>query len=445
MYDLLIQHVDVLQIANGAHTILPHHDLAITDRRISAIAPAISSGLAREVIDGEGHLAIPGLINSHAHTAMSLFRGVAEDVPIEEWFNRFIWPLETNLTPEDVYWGTLLGLAEMIEAGVTCVADHYFTTDVIAQAVQESGMRALLAWTLFSGADEDTQLNSARRFTEQWYGAAGDRIRVWMGPHSPYTCTPSFLGRIARTARELGVGIHIHLAETAGQVAQSIATYGRSPVMVAYDAGLFAGPALAAHVAHVSPEDIAVLATYGAAVAVTPKTEMKLGIGVAPVTTMRAAGVTVALGSDGAASNNTYDILESARLLALLEKLRTGNARVMPIGTVLELATVAGAQALHWEGIGVLQPGARADLALIQYATAHIQPVHNPAAALLYSSQPADVRTVIVDGRILMRDRVLLTIDKPRVLREVVARMERLTQYQLDKRIAVYPEARTDA
>ncbi|ABY35065.1 MAG TPA: amidohydrolase [Chloroflexus aurantiacus] len=441
MYDLLVQRADVLQIANGVPSVLPQHDIAITDRRIVAIAPDISPGLARETLAADGLLAIPGLINSHSHTAMSLFRGVAEDVPIEEWFNGIIWPLETNLTPEDVYWGTLLGLAEMIEAGVTCVADHYFAMDAIVQAVQESGMRALLAWTIFSGADEHEQLSQARQFVEQWHGAEADRIRVWMGPHSPYTCTPSLLRRVAQTARELGVGIHIHLSETAAQVAQSLATHGCSPVSVARNAGLFDVPALAAHVAHVSPEDIATLAAHGVAVAVTPKTEMKLGIGVAPTLAMREAGVTVALGSDGAASNNTYDILESARLLALLEKLRQSDARCMPIGTTLELATGAGARALQWDGIGVLQVGARADLALVQCATAHTQPLHNPAAALLYSSQAADVDTVIVDGRILMHRRTLLTIDKPRVLREVAARIERLTQRQGERRIATYPEA----
>lgn len=441
MYDLLVRRADVLQIANGVPSVLPRHDIAITDTRIVAIAPDISSGLARETLAADGLLAIPGLINSHSHTAMSLFRGVAEDVPIEEWFNGVIWPLETNLTPEDVYWGTLLGLAEMIEAGVTCVADHYFAMNAIVQAVQESGMRALLAWTIFSGADENDQLSQARQFVEQWHGAEADRIRVWMGPHSPYTCTPSLLRRVAQTARELGVGIHIHLSETEVQVAQSLATHGCSPVSVARNVGLFDVPALAAHVAQVSPDDIATLAAHGVAVAVTPKTEMKLGIGVAPTLAMREAGVTVALGSDGAASNNTYDILESARLLALLEKLRQNDARCMPIGTTLELATSAGARALQWDGIGVLQVGARADLALVQCATAHTQPLHNPAAALLYSSQAADVDTVIVDGRILMHRRTLLTIDKPRVLREVAARIERLTQRQSERRIATYPEA----
>ncbi len=444
MYDLLIQRIDVLQIVNGAPVVLPQHDIAISGQRIAAIAPAISPGLARETLAADGHLATPGFVNSHAHVAMSLFRGVAEDVPIEEWFNGIIWPLETNLTDEDVYWGALLGLAEMIESGVTCVADHYFAMEAIAQAAQEAGVRALLAWTLFSGADERDQLERARQFTQQWHGAAGDRIRVWMGPHSPYTCTPSFLGRIARVARDLGVGIHIHLAETASQVEQSMATYGRSPVMVARDAGLFQTPALVAHAAHLSAEDIAALASDGVAVAVTPKTEMKLGIGVAPVTALREAGVTVALGSDGAASNNTYDILESARLLALLEKMRTGNARCLPIGEALELATAAGARATGWgEEIGAVRVGARADLALVKCDGAHLQPIHNPAATLLYSAQPADVTTVIVDGRVLMRDRTLLTIDKPRVLREVTARMERLTQRPVDQRMAVYPELRS--
>lgn len=446
MYDLLIAGADVLRIDGSQASVLPRHAIAIAGGRIAAIAPSIDPGLAREVIEARGMLATPGLVNAHAHAAMGLFRGVAEDVPVEEWFNGYIWPMEANLTDEDVYWGTMLGLAEMIEAGVTCVADHYFAMDEVARAVDESGVRANLAWAVFSGPDEEAALARSARFVERWHGAASGRISARLGPHSPYTCTPAFLARVAEQARRLGAGIHIHLSETADQVAQSLAAHGRTPVAVAHGAGLFSMPALAAHVAHATPEDIAMLAACGVAVAVTPKTEMKLGIGVAPVGAMRAAGVTVALGSDGAASNNTYDILEAARLVALLEKHAGRDARAMPIGEALALATREGARALGLAGLtGELREGLQADLVLLRRGATHAQPIHDAAASLLYSASAADVDTVIVAGRQLMRRRRLLTIDRRRVVREAQRRAARLTGRKAGARVAHYPTVKERA
>ncbi|HMQ29306.1 MAG TPA: amidohydrolase [Chloroflexaceae bacterium] len=442
MYDLLITGADVLQLDGSAAAVLPRHSIAIAGGRIAAIAPEIDPGLARETIPARGMLAIPGLINAHAHVSMGLFRGVVEDVPVEEWFNGHIWPMESNLTDEDVYWGAMLGLAEMIEAGVTCVADHYFAMDEVARAVDEVGLRANLAWAVFSGPDEAAALARTARFVERWHGAAGGRIAAWLGPHSPYTCTPDFLARVAAEAARLGTGIHIHLSETADQVAQSMAAHGKTPVAVAHAAGLFAVPALAAHVAHPTPEDVAVMAAHGVAVAVTPKTEMKLGLGVAPVAELRAAGVAVALGSDGAASNNSYDILEAARLVALLEKHARRDARALPVGEALALATREGARALGLAGVtGELREGLQADVVLLRRADPHVQPVHDPAATLLYSARAADVDTVIVAGRVLMRRRRLLTIDRRRVLAEARRRVARLTGRRAGRQVARYPTA----
>jgi 5-methylthioadenosine/S-adenosylhomocysteine deaminase len=442
MYNLLIQDIDILQIDGAAAHILPGHDLAIQGGTIAAIAPTISPTLAHQTLAAPGRLAIPGLINAHAHAAMGLFRGVVEDVPIEEWFNGHIWPMELNLTADDVYWGALLGFTEMIEAGVTAVADHYFAMNAIASAVQQAGLRAQLAWTVFSGPDEEAQLAQSAAFVAEWHGAANGRISAWLGPHSPYTCTPAFLARVAERARQLNVGVHIHLSETADQVRQSRAAHGKTPVAVAYDAGLFQVPAIAAHLAHPEDDDQALLAANGVSVAVCPKTEMKLGIGVAPVADLLQAGITVALGSDGAASNNSYNILEAARLTALLEKHRRQDARILPIGQALALATRDGARALGLAGVtGELRVGLAADLVLLNFEGAHVRPVHDAAAALLYSSCTNDVETVIVDGRILMHERRLLTVDKAAVLREVAARIERITQPR-NGAVAVYPEAK---
>lgn len=440
MFDLVISGADVLQLDGAAARVLPGHSIAVSGDRIVAIAPEISSGLARETIDARGMLAMPGMVNAHCHTAMGLFRGVAEDLPIEEWFNSYIWPMETNLTEEDVYWGTMLGLAEMIEAGVTCVADHYFVMDTVAGVVDAVGMRANLCWALFSGDQEEQQLQRTIQFVERWNGAAHGRIKAWLGPHAPYTCTPQFLARVATAARTLGVGIHIHLSETADQVAQSRAAHAKTPIAVARDAGLFDVPALAAHVGYPDADDIAMMREHGVAVGCCPKTEMKMGIGVTPVVDLLEAGVTVGLGSDGAGSSNSYDILESARLLALIEKHNRRDPQVLPIGTVLRLATVGGAQAVGMAGVvGELREGLQADIALLRLDALHNQPIHDPAATLLYSAYVGDVDTVIVAGRALMRGRQLLTIDKPRVLREVSSRIARLTRRRAGEQMAVYP------
>jgi 5-methylthioadenosine/S-adenosylhomocysteine deaminase len=440
MYDLIIQHADLLQIDGHEARVLPGHALAIEAGRIAAIAPEISPGLGRERLDAKGMLAVPGFVNSHAHVPMGLFRGVAEDVTIDQWFNHFIWPMETNLTDDDVYWGAMLGIAEMIEAGVTCVADHYFAMGEVARAVDEAGMRALLAWTLFSGDTEAQSLERSAEFVGRWQGAGAGRIRTWLGPHSPYTCTPAFLAQIAGLARSLDVGVHIHLSETADQVALSRQQHGKSPVAVARDAGLFEVPTIGAHAAHLDDDDIAIFARHGVAIGSTPKTEMKLGIGVAPVVDLRARGVTVGLGSDGAGSSNSYDILEAARLLALLEKHSRRDPTALPVGEALALASREGARALGLAGVcGELRVGLQADIALIRRDSPHAQPLHSPAATLLYSATPADVDTVLVAGRLLMRERRLLTIDKGRVLREVAARAERLTRRRDGEQMAFYP------
>ncbi|NTV63555.1 MAG: amidohydrolase [Oscillochloris sp.] len=442
MYDLLIRSADVLQIDQAVAHILPRHDIAIQAGRIAAISPEISPGLASAQIEAEGMLAMPGLINAHAHAAMGLFRGVAEDVPIEVWFNQRIWPMEINLTDEDIYWGTLLGITEMIEAGVTSVADHYFAMESVARAVEEGGMRALLAWTVFSGPEEEQHLQRALAFAERWQGAADGRISTCLGPHAPYTCSPAFLRRVGEVARQAKLGVHIHLAETAEQVAQSLATHGMTPIALAQATGLFGQPTLAAHVAHPTAADIALMAAHGVAVGACPKTEMKLGIGVTPVLALHEAGVAVGLGSDGAASNNSYEILEAARLIALLEKHTRRDAQVLPVGMALELATSGGARCLGLEGsVGKLAVGLQADLILLRQDAPHLLPHHDQAASVIYSTQPGDVQTVIVAGRVLMRDRQLMSIDRARVLREVTARAERLTRRRVGEQIAVYPQA----
>lgn len=439
-YDLLIQNATLLDPAEAGLAVLPAHDLAIAGGRIAAVRPAgrIAPESAAELIDAAGMAALPGLINTHAHAAMVLFRGTAEDVPVEEWFNDYIWPMETNLAPEDVYWGALLAAAEMIEAGVTTVADHYFAMDSIAQAIDQSGMRGHLAPTLF-GQDPRAELELAGAFAARWHGAAGGRITAWLGPHSPYLCPPEFLREVAAEARRLGLGCHIHVSETAEQVRASRERHGLTPIRLLEQLGMLDGPLLCAHATHATPDEIALLAERGAGVAHCPKTFLKLAAGIAPVVEMRRQGVGVGVGSDGAASNNTLDMLEQLRLAALLQKHQLADARALPMAEALALATSAGARALGQAGqLGRLAEGALADLILMRLDGAHVQPLSSVSAAIVYAARASDVDTTIVAGRVLMRGRRLLTLDKAAIVREVGARAMRLRERGHGRRLQTY-------
>lgn len=437
---LLIRNATVVDPGSAKTTVLPRHDVLIQQNRIAAVDPTGSPPPpGTRVIEAAGMAVMPGLINTHAHVPMVLFRGVAEDVTIQTWFNEIIWPMESNLTGEDVFWGTLLAAAEMIESGVTTVADHYFMADRIAEAMVDCGMRAHLAPTMFGqqGAEE---LAESERFVERWHGAGDGRLSVWLGPHSPYLCSREFLADVATLARRLGVGCHIHVSETAEQVQRSLDEHGLTPPEVLERAGMFEGPVLCAHAAHATADDIVLLARHHAGVAHCPKTFLKLAAGIAPIVAMREARIPVGLGTDGAASNNTMDILEQMRLAAALQKHEQEDPTALTLDEALAMATVEGARVLQRvETLGRLAPGYLADLILVRLDGAHVQPVHDVRAALVYSVRASDVDTVIVNGRILMEGRILRTIDKDRVLREVASRANRLLETGHGRRLAVYP------
>jgi 5-methylthioadenosine/S-adenosylhomocysteine deaminase len=438
--DLLLRDVTVVDPGPDRTAIRSGCDIAIRGPAIVAVEPTgqLDPAAARQIIEGTGMVAMPGLINLHAHAAMVLFRGAAEDVPLEEWFNDYIWAMEANLTPEDIYWGALLAAVEMIEGGITTVADHYFEMDQVAQAFAEAGLRAHLAWTMF-GQQPAEELERAAGFAARWHGAAEGRIRVWLGPHAPYTCSLDFLEAVAREARRLGLGCHIHAAETAEQVTASLQRNGLTPIQVLERVGLMAQPLLCAHAAHVAPQDIALMAAHRVGVAHCPKTFLKLAAGIAPVVAMREAGIPVGLGTDGAASNNTLDLWEQMRLAALLQKHERQDARALPLHEALWMATGEGARALGEEGrLGRLQPGYLADLILVRVDGVHVQPLHRLEAALVYAVRASDVDTVIVNGRVVMAHRQLLTVDKAEILRQAQERAARLAQRAGGRRVQTY-------
>lgn len=441
--DVLVRNCDLLRLEDGRTQIDTQVDIAIQGNTITAIQPGgrLKPLDETQVILANGLLAIPGMVNTHAHVPMVLFRGLVEDVTIEAWFNDHIWPLESNLTPEDVYWGAMLGLGEMIESGITSVADHYFFMDHVAQAVSDSGIRANLAWAVF-GHEGEEKLDQTSDFIQRWQGGANGRITTWLGPHAPYTTGPDFLRLCAVRARDLVVGIHTHVSETEEQVQQSLEQYNLTPVQMLAETGVLDVPTILAHCKHPTEEDIKILRKFQTGIAHSPKTYLKLGGGTAPVIKFRSAGIAVGLATDGAVSSNTLDILEQMRLLALTQKNQARDSTVMTVPEALEIAFDSGAQVMQMDAsLGMISPGKLADIVLLRQDGLHTFPRLDPAANLLYSSRSGDVHTVICDGKVLLQDGQLLTIDKTQVMREVAARLGRLSQHVPGKRIATYPVA----
>lgn len=439
MGKMLIRACDVLTFEGQTPRFLARQDILIEGNQISGVQPTTAEMLPdTEVIEAAGMLAVPGMINTHAHVPMVLFHNAGPDLNAEDWFNKVVFPLESNLTPEDIYWGAMLGLAEMIQSGITCVADHYFEMDWVAQAVETAGMRANLAWAVF-GHQGYEQLERTIGFVERWQGKAEGRITSWLGPHSPYLCDPDFLRRCALEAQRLGVGNHIHVAETAEQVTLSFERYGKSPVQVLADAGLLDQPAILAHCLYPSEDDLELLAGRPVGIAQAPKTYLALAMGLADVPKYLEKGIAVGLATDGAVSSSTLDLFEQMRLTALTQKHRAKDATVMPLDTVLDVAFQGGARVLRQPKLGNLKAGMLADLVLLKQDRAAAQPVINQAANLVYSLGAQDVDTVICNGQVLYRDGKHLTLDLDEIVGEVRSRHPRLLTKDLAKRVADYP------
>ena len=439
MGKLIIQNCEVMTFEGRVPRFLTGQDILIEGNQITAIQPTSSLAASDgQIIDAGGMLAVPGMVNTHAHVPMVLFRNAGPDVNENDWFNKVIFPLEANLTPEDIYWGAMLGLAEMIEAGITCVADHYFEMDMVAQAVEKAGTRANLGWAVF-GHQGYSQLDETIRFVERWQSKADGRITTWLAPHSPYLCDPDFLNRCAKEAARLGVGNHIHVAETAGQIALSLDRYGKTPVQILADVGLLDQPAILAHCLYPSDEDLDLLVGKAVGITQAPKTYLAMAMGLADLPKYLEKGIAVGLATDGVVSSSTLDLFEQMRLTALSQKNRAKDAEVMDVDTVLDIAFQGGARVLRQPRLGNLQAGNLADVVLLRQDRPAAQPVINKAANLVYSLDARDVDTVICDGAVLYKGGKHQTLDLGEITREVNARLPRLLKMDLSNKIADYP------
>jgi len=365
-------------------------------------------------IDANGKVVLPGLINSHSHIAMSLMRHYADDLPFWEWLNDKIMPLEDKLTGEDVYAGSMLSIAEMIRSGITSFADMYFFMDEVARAVSDTGIRANLSRGLvFNGQEDLYKMDEALDLFHKWNNSEGGRIRIDMSPHAPYTCAPEYMKKIALIAGELKTGVHIHLSESRREVEEIYSIYKKSPVEYVRDCGIFENRTYAAHCVKVTDDDIKILAENNVSVINNPGSNLKFGNGFAPVSKMLDAGINVSLGTDGPASNNNLNMFEEINLTALINKAADHSPTSVPAYTALQMATINGAKALGIDKItGSISVGKKADIIIIDTDKPHFYPKLNIVSSLVYSAQASDVCTVICNGRLLMRDRELLTLDE---------------------------------
>lgn len=430
MAKLLIRPAAIVTM-EAREKIIEHGEIAVKDDLIFHIGPRGSSPadfMPDKIIDAPQQVALPGFINCHTHAAMTLLRGYADDLPLMQWLEEKIWPVEANLKRDDIYWGTMLCCLEMIRSGTTTFADMYFAMDRVAGAVDKSGLRASLCRGMIGvGPNSATALEESREFVEQWHGGAGGRVTAMFGPHAPYTCPPEYLKQVIGLAGRMNVGIHIHLAETKTEVEDIKKQYGATPIQLMEEIGLFEHPVLAAHCVHLDEKDMEILARRRVGIAHNPESNMKLASGIAPVARLLELGARVGLGTDGAASNNNLDMVEEMRTAALLQKVATGDPMVLPAFEALWLATAGGAAALGLgDQIGMLKPGMKADLILMDLHRPHLYPRHDLLAHLVYASKSADVKTVIVDGKLVMEEDQVLTIDAEEVYGEVQVRADRL-------------------
>jgi len=426
---ILIKNVHILTMR--ASTEKPFiGDIGIENSMIVHVGVVPETFVADKILEGSNLIALPGLINAHTHMGMSLFRNYADDMPLMTWLSEKIWPTEANLTSEDVYYGTMLSLAELIRCGCTTFRDMYYFMDDVAKATDQSGLRANLGLGLVGVADPDgTLFETVRTLHKKWHNGAEGRIKIEVAPHAPYTCSESYLKQAAELALELDTTLHIHLSESRFEVAQSIESLGKTPIAHCRDLGLFKAKSSAAHCVHLEAADFDILRAENVSVLYNPSSNLKLGNGFAKIHKMVSEGINVAIGTDGASSNNNLNMFEELHLGALVNKGVEEDPTVLPAYKMLEMATVGGAKALGIDHlVGTIEIGKKADIILVDIEKAHLAPHHDLVAMLVYSTAGSDVSHVICNGKLILDDNKILTFDEAEVIKKTKEHAKRLIE-----------------
>ncbi|HEX8559027.1 MAG TPA: amidohydrolase [Pyrinomonadaceae bacterium] len=433
--DLIVSGGTVVTMDAG-RTVVEDGAVAVAGGRVVAVgrrADVLRRFAAREVIDARGRAVIPGLVNGHTHAPMALFRGIADDLDLNEWLTKYIFPAEAkNVTEEFVRAGAQLALAEMIRGGTTTYCDMYYFEDAIAEETERAGVRGLLGETVidFPVPDNKTWAEAMRyteRFVARWKG--NRLVTAAVAPHAPYTVSEAHLREVRAFSDRTGAPVVTHVAETRKEVEDVSRDHGARPVEYLARIGFLSARTVAAHTVHVTEGEISLLKQHGVGSVHNPESNMKLASGVAPVPQMLRAGVSLGLGTDGAASNNDLSMWEAMDVAAKLHKLSSNDPKVVTAEEALAMATIGGARALHMEAdIGSIEEGKRADLVVVDLDALHQTPRYNIYSHLVYATKAGDVRTVVIEGRVVMRDRRLLTLDEPLIKQRARAIRERISR-----------------
>jgi len=400
----------------------------IKDGIIVSITEKPDDFKADKTISGSGKLLIPGLINAHTHASMSLLRNCADDLLFNDWLFGRIMPLEDKLTGKDCYWGAMLAIMEMLKTGTTSFIDMYYFMDDLASAVDEAGIRAVLSRGLVGNADDpsvgETKLREALDAMDKWKDH--ERISFMLAPHAPYTCDESYQQVVADVAKRLNLRINTHISESLAENENIQKTYGCSPVELLDKTGLLTDKTVAAHCVHLSDNDIRILSDRGVCVVTNPVSNLKLANGIAPVQQMQKAGIKLALGTDGAASNNTLNMFRELSTLSLIHKGANHDALAVTASEAIAIATTGGATAMGRSDLGAIKVGNVADLVILNLDSPNMQPCNNLVSSLAYSTYGSEVETVIVGGKVLFENKEFITIDSQRVYHEISKICERI-------------------
>ena len=416
---LLIKDVMILTM-NASNQGVFKGDIGIENEWISFVGETPDSFMPDKIIEGTNHLAMPGLINAHTHMGMSLLRNYADDLPLMTWLSEKIWPAEANLTSDDVYYGTMLSLAELIRSGCTTFRDMYFFTEEVAKATERAGLRANLGLGLVGVSDPEHKLfEQTEQLYTKWHQKAEGRIHIEVAPHAPYTCSAAYLKKASALAVQLNTPLHIHLSESKFEVDQSLSEHGMTPIEYVASIGLFNAKTSAAHCVHLHEQDFDILKKNDVSVLYNPSSNLKLGNGFAKINRMISEGINVAIGTDGSSSNNNLNMFEELHLGALVNKGIEADPTVIPAYKMLEIATANGAKALGIDKeVGTIQPAKKADVILIDLDKAHLAPHHDLVAMLVYSAAGSDVSHVICNGQVIMEDYKILTFDEKEIIQK---------------------------
>lgn len=423
MSKLLIKNIELLNTPNRQM-----HCIAVENEKITYVGTEAPENMAdAEIIDGKGKLATAGMVNTHGHVSMTLLRSYADDMALMDWLENQIWPIEAKMDANDIYWGAMLGIVEMLKSGTTCFADMYAFMEDVARACAETGIRANLCRGLIGVApDKDVKLAENNTLAENWQGYDNGRIRVTYGPHAPYTCPVAYLEKVIKAAAEHHAEIQMHLCETKFEVESCVEEHGVTPIKLMDSLGMFELGTIAAHCVHLTDEDMDIMAAKGVRVAHNPQSNLKLASGIAPVTAMLQKGICVGLGTDGASSNNNLDMLEECRAAAMLHKATTFDPLAVPAAKAWAMATEDGAKALGFKQLGRLEAGQLADIVLWDMHKPYWYPRHNKLSQLVYAAGSSDVDTVIVAGKKIVEHGRLLTFDEEKIYAEAEACAQRL-------------------